>query len=157
MLSCFGLNICENCYLNSYKTHPHKMMKYKLLPIPQPNNINKIASGPQQGGNQKKPKSEHYHPLKYQKQINDKCKICLKIMESEPGFICGQCNIVLCLNCSNRVFYGNKQKDVHKHKLLLTFRKHWICDICRKSYEDKASFYCQPCDFDACDKCFIKY
>ena len=62
---CFRLNICENCYLNSYKSHPHNFLKCKVTSsqhnnqLLNNNNINKIDrfnSGPQvpqQGGNQK--------------------------------------------------------------------------------------------------------
>ena len=164
----FRLNICENCYLNSYKTHPHNFLKCKVVSS-QPNNqllnnnINKIDrfnSGPQipqQGGNQNKPKSEHKHPLIHQQQINDQCKLCLKNIGGQTGYKCGLCEIVLCKNCAKSVFFGNKKRNVHEHFLDLTFRQNWICDICRKPYDKKASYYCELCDFDACDKCYIQY
>ena len=160
--SCFGLSICENCYLNSYKTHPHNILKCKLVPFQQTNinEINKYKSGPQElqkGGNQKGPKSEHKHPLNYRQHINDQCKICLENIRGQAGYKCGQCEVVLCTKCAKRIFYGNKRKAVHKHYLALTFRRSWICDLCRKTYDDKASFYCESCDFDACDKCYIQY
>jgi hypothetical protein len=112
---------------------------------------------PQQGGYAQQPDSAHEHPLNYQQQINDQCKICLQNVGGQAGYTCGQCKLILCLNCSNRVFYGNKQKAAHKHPLALRFRNSWKCDLCKKLYKGVASFYCKQCDFDACDKCYLQY
>ena len=129
---CLGFNLCENCYLKSYKNHPHNFLKSRTTLL-------------------------HKHPLIYQQQIYAHCKICLQYLEGQKGYTCGQCKVVLCLNCYKRVINGKKQKAIHKHLLLLTFRNSWICDICKKTYNNKASFCCIPCDFDACDECYIKY
>jgi hypothetical protein len=34
--TCFGLNICENCYFNSYKNHIHNFIK-NVMPVKLPN------------------------------------------------------------------------------------------------------------------------
>ena len=73
------------------------------------------------------------------------------------GYKCDSCPIVLCINCSNKIFYGNKKKASHKHDLALKNRgTGWKCDLCKKSYKGYASFYCKQCDFDACEKCYIE-
>ena len=81
----------------------------------------------------------------------------LKKHRGQAGYKCGLCEIVLCKNCAKSEFFGNKKRNVHKHFLDLTFRQSWICDVCRKTYHKKASFYCELCDFHACDKCYIQY
>ena len=62
---------------------------------------------------------------------------------------------IVCMNCANRAFYGNKNKSVHPHELALKSRNSWKCDLCKKMYKGTASFYCKQCDFDVCDKCYI--
>ena len=109
----------------------------------------------QQGGCQQQPESAHEHPLNYSQQLNEQCKICMQNIGGQQGYKCNSCNIVLCLNCANRVFYGNKKKSAHYHPLALRFRESWKCDICKIVYRGSASFYCKQCDFDACDKCYL--
>lgn len=41
----------------------------------------------------------------------------------------------------------------HPHTLVSTYRNSWRCDICKKSYRDTNSFYCNQCDFDLCKNC----
>jgi hypothetical protein len=72
------------------------------------------------------------------------------------GYKCNECPIVLCLNCSDKIFYGEKNKAVHQHELFLRDRHSWKCDICKKSKKDNASFNCKQCDFDVCDECFFQ-
>ena len=112
--------------------------------------------GPQPGG-QQQPESAHEHPLNYQQVVNDTCKICLQNIGGQAGYTCGQCKVVLCLMCSNKIFYGTKQKSAHAHPLALRLRNSWKCDLCKKMYKGTASFYCKQCDFDACDKCYLQY
>jgi hypothetical protein len=109
----------------------------------------------QQGGYQKQPESAHEHPLNYSQQLNEQCNICMQNIRGQQGYKCNSCNIVLCLNCANRVFYGNKKKSAHYHPLALRLRESWKCDICQIIYRGRASFYCKQCDFDACDKCYL--
>ena len=75
---------------------------------------------------------------------------------TRDGYKCGQCPVVVCLNCANRAFYGNKNKSVHSHDLALKSRNSWKCDVCKKMYKGTASFYCKQCDFDVCDKCYLQ-
>ena len=89
--------------------------------------------------------------------VNDTCKICLQNIGGQAGYTCGQCKVVLCLMCSNKIFYGTKQKSAHAHPLALRLRNSWKCDLCKKMYKGTASFYCKQCDFDACDKCYLQY
>jgi hypothetical protein len=72
------------------------------------------------------------------------------------GYKCNECPIVLCLNCSDKIFYGEKNKSVHQHELFLRDRHSWKCNICKKSKKDNASFNCKQCDFDVCDECFFQ-
>ena len=132
----------------------------------QPPNQGGYAQQPgyaQQGGygyqpyqQQPVPDSAHEHPLNYNNSLNETCKVCLQKMGNQPGYKCGQCELVLCLNCSGRIFYGNKKKSAHPHDLALKDRKSWKCDLCKKNYKGNASFYCKQCDFDACDKCYLE-
>ena len=115
---------------------------------------------PQQGfypqqNQQQEPEPAHEHPLNYEGRINEKCKICMQYIGENAGYKCKDCPIVLCLNCSQKIFYENKNKHLHQHDLLLTDRNSWTCNICKTSYGDNASFYCQQCDFDVCDKCYL--
>ena len=127
--------------------------------------MNQQAGYAQQGGygypqggygyQQPVPESAHEHPLNYNNSLNETCKVCLQNIGGQPGYKCGNCEIVLCLNCSNRIFYGNKKKSAHQHELALKPRNSWKCDLCKKNYKGNASFYCKQCDFDACDKCYL--
>ena len=101
------------------------------------------------------PESDHEHPLNYLEQLNDICKLCLKQINGN-GYKCNECPIVLCLNCSDKIFYGEKNKSVHQHELFLRDRHSWKCNICKKSKKDNASFNCKQCDFDVCDECFFQ-
>ena len=102
------------------------------------------------------PESAHEHPLIYDEHLKKECKICRQVLNNQPGYRCGNCDITLCLTCSNRVFYGNKNKSAHAHALALKTRDKWRCDVCKKNYIGGASFFCKQCDFDACINCFIK-
>ena len=67
---------------------------------------------PQQGGYgyQKTPESAHEHPLNYNQKLNENCKICMQRVPHD-GYKCGNCPMVLCMNCANRIFYGNKKNQ----------------------------------------------
>ena len=81
--------------------------------------------------------------------------MCLKNINNQAGYKCGNCPITLCLNCANRIIYG-KKKTIHNHYLTLKNRNSWKCDLCKKMYKGKASFYCKFCDLDACDRCYFE-
>ena len=108
------------------------------------------------GGYQKPPDSAHMHPL-IEEPSNKECKVCKRPLGGATAFVCHQCTLVLCYECGNTIFYGNKQKQVHPHPLALRVRPSWTCDICRKLYRGTASFYCKPCDFDACSYCYVGF
>ena len=91
---------------------------------------------PQQGfypqqNQQQEPEPAHEHPLNYEGRINEKCKICMQYIGENAGYKCKDCPIVLCLNCSQKIFYENKNKHLHQHDLLLTDRNSWTCNICK--------------------------
>ena len=120
-----------------------------------------MGNYPQPGFNkpqfqQPEPEPAHEHPLNFEGTINDKCKICLLNIGDKGGYKCKDCPIILCLDCSQKIFYGNKKKQIHQHDLLLEDRNSWTCDICKTSYMDNASFHCETCDFDACEKCYLE-
>ena len=115
---------------------------------------------PQPGFNQSQfqppePEPAHEHPLNFEGTINEKCKICLLNIGDKGGYKCKDCPIILCLDCSQKIFYGIKKKQIHQHDLLLQDRNSWTCDICKTSYMDNASFHCEKCDFDACEQCYL--
>ena len=121
------------------------------------NNINsnlKSFNFANHGRFQLKPDSEHDHGLN-REPSNDTCKICQKTIDGQPAYICHQCPLVLCLNCSNFIFYGNKKKFIHPHPLVLRDGNLWRCDICKQKFRGIASFRCQACDFDVCSRCYI--
>ena len=103
------------------------------------------------------PESAHDHPLILDEHLMGECMICRINVGGQAGYKCGECGVTLCFNCSNRIFYGNKQKGAHpQHPLALTSRKsNWRCDICKNKFFGGASFYCKLCDFDACDRCYL--
>ena len=109
----------------------------------------------QQQNQQPEPEPAHEHPLNFEGQLNEKCKVCLQNIGGNGGYKCKDCPIVLCLNCSQKIFFENKNKQVHQHDLLLTDRNSWTCNVCKTSYGENASFYCRQCDFDVCDKCYL--
>ena len=159
-------DVCEKCYLDEGGyTHQqggyaHQQGGYQQqqgdYPQQQGGYPQQQGGYPQQqGGCQQQPESAHEHPLNYSQQLNEQCKICMQNIGGQQGYKCNSCNIVLCLNCANRVFYGNKKKSAHYHPLALRFRESWKCDICKIVYRGSASFYCKQCDFDACDKCYL--
>ena len=120
-------------------------------------NFNQQGFNQQQYQQQQQPEPEpaHEHPLNFEGRLNEKCKICLQNIGDNGGYKCKDCPIVLCLNCSQRIFYGNKNKQLHQHDVLLQDRNSWTCDICKTSYLDNASFYCKQCDFDVCERCYL--
>ena len=101
------------------------------------------------------PDSAHEHGLVYE-QSSDTCKVCHRPIAGQ-AYVCHDCPLVLCYDCANAIFYGNKQKQVHPHPLMLRLRPAWKCDICKQRYRGTASFYCQGCDFDACSLCYVGF
>jgi hypothetical protein len=101
-----------------------------------------------------KDESSHEHEF-VQEPSNVKCKVCQKPLEGTSAFVCHGCPLVLCDNCNNVILNGNKAKQVHTHPLVLTLRYNWYCDLCKQRFKKNASFYCKPCDFDACSRCYV--
>jgi hypothetical protein len=89
-------------------------------------------------------------------KINGQCKNCQRYLNNEPGSKCNICGIILDMQCSDKIFNGNKKEQCHPHPLVLQLRRAWKCDICKNVFRGKCSFYCRQCDFDACDKCYIQ-
>ena len=106
---------------------------------------------------QKPPESSHEHPLNYANSVNAPCKICQQNIIGQPGYNCGSCDLILCLNCAQKAFYGQKNDNIHPHSLTLKMRKSWKCDLCKKSYRNVVSFYCKSCDYDVCPSCYVAY
>ena len=176
---CYGLNICENCYFNSFKNHGHNFVKkkFKFKPSNEQfqqnqqifnNNVyrNKLQQHPpMQYGlkpaytqlNQRRTISdfEHEHSLSYE-PCHDTCKFCHKTI-SNNAYLCHQCPLVLCNDCANDILHGNKAKHLHIHALPIIVRYSWKCDICKQCFRETASFCCKPCDFDACKRCYIGF
>ena len=106
---------------------------------------------------QKVPESAHEHPLNYANTVTGQCKICKQELGGQPGYNCGNCKILLCLQCADKIFYGQKKITIHPHLLALKDRNSWKCDLCKKTYKSVASFYFKQCDFDVCSACYISY
>ena len=104
--------------------------------------------------NKDKDKPPHEHEF-IQESSNDKCKVCQNSLGGTSAFVCHGCPLVLCNKCDNAISNANKDKKVHDHPLVLTFRNNWKCDLCKQKFKKTASFYCSPCDFDACSKCYV--
>ena len=101
------------------------------------------------------PDSAHEHGLTYER-TNAYCKVCNMSCQGD-AYVCHQCPLILCWECANAIFYGNKAKQIHRHYLSLRVRNAWRCDVCGNRYRGTASFYCRPCDFDACSRCYVGF
>jgi len=101
------------------------------------------------------PEAIHEHGLNYSQKLYNMCTICYNKIDNSPGYNCDKCSVVLCEDCSNQVFGGEKKTNLHPHQLLLTNRNNWSCDICNNSFKKASSFYCKKCNFDACYSCYI--
>ena len=110
----------------------------------------------QPGGNQKIPESAHEHRLT-QETSNEICKVCQDPIEGTQAYVCHECPLVLCYNCANAIFFGNKQRQIHPHLLALRLTNNWACDLCKQYYKDTASFYCKSCNFNSCSKCYVGF
>ena len=110
----------------------------------------------QQPGFQRIPDSAHEHGLT-QEPSHENCKVCQRPIAGSASYVCHQCPLVLCYECADKIFYGNKAKQVHPHPLALRVRNAWKCDLCKQHYRGTASFYCRGCDFDACSRCYVGY
>ena len=107
-----------------------------------------------QSGYQRIPDSAHEHGLT-QEPSHEYCKVCQRPIGGTAAYVCHQCPLVLCYECANGIFYGNKAKQVHPHPLALRVRNAWKCDLCHQHFQGRASFYCRGCDFDACPGCYV--
>ena len=103
------------------------------------------------------PQNYHEHPINYSNSINDSCKICQQTITGQPGYKCGSCQLILCLNCGKKVFYGKRNISFHPHSLTLMIRQAWRCNLCNQRYRNSASFYCKECDYDICTSCYVSY
>ena len=103
------------------------------------------------------PQQPGYAQQPQQEPSNEACKVCQRPIGGQAAYVCHQCPLVLCYECSNAIFYGNKAKQVHPHPLALRVRNAWKCDLCKQHFRGTASFYCKPCDFDACSRCYVGF
>ena len=99
--------------------------------------------------------SNHEHPLNYIDNLNIPCTICQQINKNNSGYKCEQCPLILCLNCAERIFYGNKKISIHPHPLLLKFKNEWKCNICEIIFKNTSTFSCDNCGFNVCTFCLI--
>ena len=102
----------------------------------------------------------HEHQIDLEDPINELCCNCSQKMENVPGYKCNFCNIILCLDCRYKIFYGNKNKNIHNHHLKLKYKNNnWTCKICGFEYGYDSykciSFFCEQCNFDICDFCYL--
>ena len=55
----------------------------------------------------------HEHPFILYGQINELCHMCFQKIDNTPGYKCKNCQIILCLDCSSKIFYG--KNNIHNH------------------------------------------
>ena len=115
-----------------------------------------LNNSPMQFSSQPIQNANHMHPLFQQKSDKD-CKICKKNIYGGPGYICKDCELIICYDCFQNINYATKFENIHLHPLILRVKPNWKCGCCQKNYSGTASFFCQSCDFDACSKCYLGY
>ena len=101
--------------------------------------------------------SIHNHPLIYIQNLDSQCKFCSTNINNSPGYECDTCDLILCLDCADRIFEKNRSDEFHNHNLKLIMKNHgWLCDECFTNYKNYASFCCRKCDYDLCYKCYFE-
>ena len=84
-----------------------------------------------------------------------KCDICGNHGTNQPCFSCRQCDLDICQDCCNKIFFST-QKNIHPHQLLLiTHKNDWLCNVCR-NYSRKVSMNCKNCNYNCCINCYSK-
>ena len=127
----------------------------KELNEPIVNDINQVEENQQELNEPEIPDIKHKHPLNNIPNLNATCTICHQTKENKEGFKCNECEVILCKDCSERIFYGKKKTTLHPHSLILCYRNNYQCDICKISFNSASSFCCEPCNFDSCISCYI--
>ena len=55
------------------------------------------------------PDFSHNHGLEYVSNLKEICTFCHQIRDNKEGYKCNECEVILCKECSDRVFYGKKK------------------------------------------------
>jgi hypothetical protein len=79
------------------------------------------------------------------KSSNYKCDLCIRVLKSQFGLGCRNCNFDICKKCINKI----NKKNLHQHSLELVI-DNFKCIICEKQYKSRKSFSCSKCK-----NCFI--
>ena len=96
----------------------------------------------------------HEHPLELVRDLNySYCQLCEKNIKD--GYKCYNCDLVLCQACSKNINSRKARKELHMHKVFLTIRRNWKCEICSREFKEKISLYCDKCSTDFCIDCFL--
>ena len=82
------------------------------------------------------------------------CQICGE--RKNEGYKCNGCQIELCNKCYNNIKSQKKNNNLHAHKVFLSFRDNWTCNICKKKNLGKISFLCKQCNLNFCLNCFLE-
>ena len=128
----------------------------------------------------------HNHYLKYKSAQSEwTCDFCCKEFDKDiDSFGCRNCNYDLCREClsmNQNTFYEKLKKRLeneryiniinsnqnnfiikacfHQHQLeykLAYNSQKFICDLCKRKYENTKSFNCNLCKFDICFKCLYE-
>ena len=102
------------------------------------------------------PDFSHNHGLEYVSNLKEICTFCHQIRDNKEGYKCNECEVILCKECSDRVFYGKKKTTLHPHNpLALIYRNNYECANCHNTYTDSTSFSCEQCNYNACLSCYI--
>ena len=102
------------------------------------------------------PDIKHKHELINYPNLNEICTICQQIKENKQGYKCEECEVILCEDCSKKIFYGKKITTLHPHNpLFLVYRNKFECSNCKNSFNNSTSFWCEECKYYACLSCYI--
>ena len=97
----------------------------------------------------------HEHPLRFSTNLlNEQCCLCKEKIQKNRGYVCDVCRFNICYVCSCGLFGYRKNKNMHEHNLMLTFKNNWRCKNCGKNFENSLSMNCKKCNVDYCCECY---
>ena len=99
----------------------------------------------------------HKHPLSYCTNLLDCCQLCSKNISNNPGYKCNYCEIILCLECYNKIFKIKKYGKLKNHNIELIYLENWECFYCKKNFQNKICIYFKGSNLKECDKCLYSY
>ena len=114
--------------------------------------------------------SDFYGKNESYKRVDWICNLCNnKFNKYIPNFYCDRCCFDVCDKCfiKYKKFSLGEERIIKMHKHSLKYSDYlsknndyqnanWICNICYNEFNKYIpNFYCDKCNFDICDNCFI--